>query len=114
MTHWSRYSDDLVRLAAQYDELFAYGVFIRKGALRQRFVDDDFQWRLRPVVPIEIAPAQQRRAERAEIARSGKANFRMRIVSAFLDPRQPVTGQAAALAAQRQITRSAGDLNAGQ
>src|SRR5262245_38005155 len=107
MTHCSRYSDDLVRLAAQYDELFAYGVFIRKGALRQRFVDDDFQWRLRPIVPIEIAPAQQRRAERAEIARRGKANLRMRIVRSLLDPRKPVTGHAAALAAQRQIACAA-------
>src|SRR5215470_2244290 len=114
MTHCGRYADDLMRLAAQYDELFANGVFIRKGALRQRFVDDDLQWRLRPVVPIEIAPAQQRRAERAEIARSGKANLRIRIVRALLDPRQPVTGNAAALAAQRQIAHAAADLNARQ
>src|SRR5262245_20397000 len=107
MMRCGRYSDYLVGLAAQYDELFAYGVFIRKGALRQRFVDDDFQWRLRPVVPIEIAPAQQWRAERAEIARRGKANLRMRVVRALLAPRQPVTGHAAALAAQRQIARAA-------
>src|SRR5262245_45372820 len=114
MTHRSRNADDLMRLAAQYDELFTYRVFIRKGALRQRFVDDDLQWRLRPVVPIEIAPAQQRRAERAEIARRGETNIRHRIVRALLESRQPVTGTAVALAAQRQIGRAAADLRAGQ
>src|SRR5262245_4999429 len=114
MTHRRYNADDLMRLAAQYDELFAYGVFIRKGTLRQRFVDDDLQGRLRPVVPIEIAPAQQRRAERAEIARRGKTNLRMRIVRALLDPRQPVTGHATALAAQRQIAHAAAALNARQ
>ena len=114
MTNRSRHADDFVRLAPQYDELFAYRVFIREGALGQRFVDDDSQRLLRRVVPIEIAPAQQRRAERAEIARRGKANLRMRIVRALLDPRQPVTGHAAALAAQRQIAHAAAHLRSGQ
>src|SRR5262245_32050928 len=114
MTYRSRYADDFVRLAAQYNQLFAYGVFIREGALRKLFVDDDSQRRLRRVIPIEIAPAKQRHAERAEITRRDITNLRHRIIGALLAAWRPVSGAAAALAAQRQIAHAAADLRSRQ